>query len=255
MDKHRTHSFGREWSTSALLAAAAIASSVVVRAQAPQPKTAFEVVSVKVSRTDGPFRMAPWDTDRFSATHIPLRILVTLAYLIDDDLITGLPGWAASERYDINARAEAGTTLIVPTAAPLLRQLLTDRFKLTAHRESREVSGYALVVAKGGPALKASTLTTMQGIASTPGGLRARSTDINQFVSMLKRVVGRPVRNDTGLQGLFDITLDYAPEGATDSDKPSVYTALQEQLGLRLESRRVVAEHVVVDHVEHPTPD
>ncbi len=199
--------------------------------------------------------MAPWGSDRFSATHVPLRILVTFGYLIDDDLIAGLPGWALTERYDINARAEAGTVLNFPAASSYLRQLLTDRFKLTAHRESREVSGYALVAAKGGTTLKASTMATMQGILTTPGGLRARSTDMNQFVSTLKRVVGRPVRNDTELQGLFDITLDYAPEGVTDSDKPSIFTVLQEQLGLRLESKRVVADHVVVDHVERPSPD
>ncbi len=238
------------------LAVAVLASDVSTNGQSGTPPTpVFEVTSVKASRSGGNFRMAPWGTDHFSATSIPLRLLVAFAFVVDDDKVLNLPGWALSARYDVNARAEGGATLTYPAAAPLLHQLVIDRFKLSAHRESLETEGYALVVTKGGSKLKPSAAAISQGIATNPDALRAPSTDLRQFVFALRRVVGRPVVDETKLQGLFDIALDYAPEGTTDSDRPSVYTALQEQLGLRLESRRVLWEHVIVDHIERPAPD
>jgi uncharacterized protein (TIGR03435 family) len=131
----------------------------------------------------------------------------------------------------------------------MLQQLLVQRFKLATHRSSKDLPGYALTVAKGGPNLQASK-GAKEHAYMLQGGLRLQNASVEMLAGVLAHPTGRPVSNATGIEGRFDITLDYAPEGATDSALPSIFTALQEQLGLRLMPQKVPVEIVVIDHVE-----
>ena len=171
----------------------------------------------------------------------------------------------------------------------MARAMLADRSQLRLHTETREVAGYGLVHArsdrKPGPNLKppatdcatfraeqakrpaevlvagrGSPCTVMMLPTGTATRLVANGLDLKGLATILAEVVGRPIVDATGVDGMFDILLEFASERSGDaspapSDSPSVFTALQEQLGLRLQPRRVPVELLVIDHVERPTPD
>jgi len=230
-----------------LLVAVLIATSgigmrdtVPLGAQAASPaavtrSVAFEVASVKVTSMDS-FSISPYGLERFSIRSASMTLLITFAYGVGDDQISGGPGWRDSEYYDVTAKAEDGV-------------------KLAAHREMKQLPGYALMVATGGARLKRSEREAATLGSILPGGLRALSISMDSFAGMLARAVGRPVVNGTGLGGNYEIAIDYAPEAEADSSLPSIFTALQEQLGLRLQARTLPVESLVIDHAEHPTAD
>ena len=213
----------------------------------------FEVASVKPS-DGGLFAISPYGFNRFSVRNVSLTLLVSFAYGVSDaDVIAG-PASRVSKLYEIEAKAEDSVLLNYENLKPRLRALLAERFHLVAHREMKNVAGYRLVVLKGRRKLKASEATTPNPFIY-PGGLRAAAASADLLASLLSRVVGRPVVNETHLAGMYEIALAYAPEGSTDSSQPSVFTAVQEQLGLKLEPHSVPHEVIVVDRAEHPTPD
>jgi uncharacterized protein (TIGR03435 family) len=241
----------------ATLGVAAIRTAAPLGSQSASPapaagNPAFEVASVKIAAA-GNFAISPYGQGRFSIRSASLTLLVSLAYNVSDAQISGGPSWRDSEYYDVTAKAEDGVMLTYEELRPRLQELLAQRFKLAIHREVRQSPGYALVVAKGGPKLpitnrEASTLGSI-----LPGGLRAPGISMDSFASMLASPVGRPVVNETGLSGNYEIAIDYAPEAVADSSLPSIFTALQERLGLKLDARTVPVEMIVIDHVEHPT--
>jgi uncharacterized protein (TIGR03435 family) len=236
-----------------------IRDAVPLRAQSASPATgarnvAFEVASVKVTSA-GSFSMSPYGLNRFSLRSVSLTLLISLAYGVSDDQISGGPGWRNSEYYDVAAKAEDGVMLTYDELRPRLQALLVQRFKLATHRAMKQSPGYALVVATGGARLKRSETEKATSGSILPGGLRAPSASMDTFAGMVARVVGRPVVNETGLNGNYEVALDYAPEAVADSPLPSIFTALQEQLGLMLQSRAVPVESIVIDRVEHPTED
>jgi len=170
--------------------------------------------------------------------------------------IVGLPSWNGTEDYRLNAKAEDGVLLTRETVRPLLRQLLVERFKLAAHIETTYAGGYSLVLAKGGPKLTETTKPLAMTALDPRGKIRASSTTMDVLAQGLARIIQEPVANETGLTANFEFTLTFAPEGAVDSPLPSIFTALQEQLALRLEGgRKVPVNTLVIDHVEHPTED
>ena len=140
----------------------------------------------------------------------------------------------------------------------MLQGLLAERLKLKIHREEKVVPGYALVVAPGGP--KMHRVEGPAGGAVSPGNITAKGLSVSQIVASAGGAVGMPVRDMTGLSGYYEFNLKWTPEAAllagadntsSDPDRPpSIFTALQEQLGLKLEPRKVPIEVVVVDHVE-----
>jgi uncharacterized protein (TIGR03435 family) len=221
---------------------------------AQQPKPAFEVASVKIT-SPGLVAISPYGQGRFSIRHASLTLLINIAYGLSPERISGGPGWRDSEYYDVTAKAEDGVALTPEELRPRLQNLLTQRFKLEIHRELNPLPGYALRVAKGGARLKLSKTETDTWGSILPGSLRAPSITMAQFAEVLARPIGRPVVDETGLDGNYEIALNYAPDDATGSLLPSIFTVLQEQLGLRLESRTVSVESIVIDRVEHPTPD
>jgi uncharacterized protein (TIGR03435 family) len=180
--------------------------------------------------------------------------LIRAAFKLQAYQIADGPNWAANEAYDISAQAEAGTALTFDQLRPLLQRLLADRFQLKFHRESKDGVGYALMPAKSGPKLQESVAPEYSTHVTSGSDVQiviSRAT-MAQLCSRLTVFAGRPVIDKTGLAGVFDLKLNFAPEDAT-SEFPSLFTALQEQLGLRLESIKAPLEMLVIDRVERPS--
>jgi uncharacterized protein (TIGR03435 family) len=228
----------------------AIAAATIGSRAQPSPSPAFEVASVR--RTPpaslGNTSVGPWGTATYTITNAGLYLLVEQAYGISEGQISGIDK-LGSEHYDISAKAEEGVKLTPELLRPRLQRLLAERFKLEVHRDSKDVDGYALVVAKGGPKLKPAGKGT-GGNSVYPGGLRMINAPVSAFALLLVRPAGRPVVDKTGITGNYDFTLTYAKEGDTGSSLPNFFTALQEKLGLKLEPAKVREELVVIDRVE-----
>lgn len=220
---------------------------------------AFEVVSVKplqgvIYRND-----ISISGNRVTASG-PVKHLIEMAYRTKDYEIFGGPDWTASGDvlYDIAAKAEGDKPPTMDQARRMLQTLLADRFQLKLHKEPKEISIYALVVNKTGPKLKQSA-TNAKFDMSLDMGPKSRMSATMSMASLAGQltnlVTERPVVDKTGLTGLYDFTLEWAPDDApTDvTEGPSIFTAVQEQLGLKLESTKAPVEVLVIDHVERPS--
>jgi len=266
----------------ALMLAASFAPRWIAFAQQPVDPF-FEVASIKPSPPlDGkPIRIGMVsDPSRFNGTFVTLTDLIARAYGIDHSRISGGPPWVLSDHFDVIATLPQNTP---SDRIPLMLQaLLAERFRLVVRRDSRITRVYALVPAKGGPKLKKSEAedSASQGrnptpVSSAPIIMRPNGafgiccgrahlrTSMEGFALMLSAETDRPVRDETGIQGVYDILLDWTPEAAAPQSGrdtveapaatgPSIYTAVQEQLGLRLEPGSVPLDYLVIDHVEKP---
>jgi uncharacterized protein (TIGR03435 family) len=238
----------------------------VMFGQPAKPLT-FEVASVKPSPPDsqGMF-VRPMPDGALRVTGASLRNLISLAYGVRWFQISGGPAWMAADCYDIDARPEASED--VPATDPpnmreeqrkineRLRSLLADRFQLTLHRETKEQPVYALVAAKGGPKLRESTDDRSQIRRSGPGMITGQAVALGMLALNLSNELGRSVIDKTGLTGRYSFELKWTPDRVSppsDTGGPSIFTALSEQLGLRLESERGPVEVLVIDRVERPS--
>jgi uncharacterized protein (TIGR03435 family) len=245
---------------------------------------AFEVVSVRenTSASERTSFSGP-SPGRFTATNFVLMFLLHEAFQIRAHQLVGAPAWIEEARYDITATYPAGA---VPQRdlRPMLRQLLIDRFGLKVHRETREVPVYALVLAKDdgtlGPRLTRSNVDCEQWLAEDSArrtgprtecmsvtrrtSMTARSQALSALLGPFQSLTGRPVVDRTGLTGVFNVDLEWTTSGdlsvtggasAAPGPEVSLFTALQEQLGLKLEPSRAPFEVVVVDDIRRPTPD
>jgi bla regulator protein BlaR1 len=244
-----------------------------VLGQPPAPQLKFEVASVKPGAPDaqGMFtRYLPGGGLRF--TGATLRNLISIAYDVRTFQISDGAKWIDTALFDIDARLTTSDAALRPNpgltredprkANEALRSLLADRFLLTFHRETREQSSFALVVAKGGPKLQASTESESSLIRSVGRGLiKGQAVALQLLVLNLANQLGRPVIDKTGLTGKYTFELKWAaslPSAAPssmapDPDEGSIFTALQEQLGLRLESQKGPVRVLVVDRAERPS--
>jgi uncharacterized protein (TIGR03435 family) len=246
------------------------AGSFILKAQAPQE---FEAASIKPSAPTGGRVRVGIETmpgGRISMTGVTVKILIQQAYAVRDFQITGGPNWLGSDRYDIMAKPE--TAVSGDQVKTMVQGLLASRFQLKFHRETKELQTYALVVAKGGSKLKASEMAA-SGDGRGGGQMRigrgqflADGATISGLVDRLGDVLGRSVIDKTGLTGNYDIKLEWTPDeneggmmrvvqGRGDQPPdaptgPSLMTALQEQLGLKLESTKGPVALLVIDHVE-----
>jgi len=259
-------------------------------AQAPAARPQFEVASVKPNTSGTPNDRinGPLGGNRFAATNINLRLLITLAYNVKNFEISGGNGVVDTGRYDIEARA-AEARPGEEQARLMLQALLADRFQLMVHRETKEVPVYVLVPVKGGaklaepkegscikfdPASPPPPPTPGQpppkfcgGFMMGPNTLRGGRISMKQFAEGLSNILGRPIIDKTGYTGTLDVALEFSQEGVDmvglfggapfivgkppdDDTKPSIFTALQDQLGLKLESQKGPAQILVVDHAE-----
>jgi uncharacterized protein (TIGR03435 family) len=254
---------GKKASIAGTLAFALLAF-VRVAAQAP---ATFDVASVKANKSGANQVTISWQGG-VTMINVPLRAIVQFAYNVNTpSRIAGHPDWTNVERFDIQARAPEGMTG-VEQMRPMLQMLLADRFKMVARLEKRELQSYALVKARAngqlGPQLKPST-TACAGLAiqcagqgKTAGWTRFVGVPMPQFAALVSLVVGRPVVDRTGLTGNYEMELRFSGEpvaGAPlpDPDAPSIFTALQEQLGLKLDAERETVEVLVIDRIDRPS--
>ena len=258
-------SFGRKLLLAIAGMAAVVGPIVFGFVNAPQgraqPLVAFEVASVKPNHSGTRFLKLNADKDRFVVENATPRLLLQYAYQVNDSQIFGAPGWIDSEHYDIQAGTrkpegdEQGTRR-------MLQALLADRFRLALHHEDKDLPIYVLVVDRGGHKLHQSPDTT--GGAQMRhnfrlngnGNLNAVAENLDQFAELLAHQLRRVVVNQTGLTGDYDFTLQWTPDRVLDrldpASGPPIFAALQEQLGLRMQSAKGPVEVLVVDHVERP---
>jgi uncharacterized protein (TIGR03435 family) len=248
-----------------------IAVAVMAAAQSSRPQ--FEVASVKRNYSGSRASNCCGGAGRLVGTNVTLGMLINTAYKVQDFQVTGAPAWVNSDRYDIQATADEKTASLGTAIlqGPMLQSLLEDRFKLVVRREMRELPVYELTVAKGGSKLKAGACS-IRDPNSPPRSqrpsdcgfsvmdnnmIRATQIDMARFVPMLTFWVRRTVINKTGFTGTFDVDLKWNPDeaaGAPSPDTaPSIFTAIQEQLGLKLERSKGPVEVLVIDSVSKPT--
>jgi uncharacterized protein (TIGR03435 family) len=213
----------------------------------------FEVATVKPTPPQqvGPDQpsIVQFLPNGFRRTNSTLRTLVRTACDVQDYQVTGGPDWADGPRFDIEARYNGAATR--NDVLRMLQGLLAERFTLHAHRTSDEGPVYNLFRLPGGKLPPSAGDSTP---ASVRSGDYSGSRSMAQLAQYVSGVVGRPVFDRTGLAGNFDVHLSFAPD-LRDADKPSIFTALQEQLGLRLESARGIVDLVIIDSAERPAAD
>lgn len=212
----------------------------------------FEVASIKPSEpgSRGPTFYNP-TRERFAIETITTKSLVAYAYDVRDFQISGGPKWFDSDEYDIVAKPQGDASN--ERVLAMARGLLAERFNLKLHHESKEMSVLALTVAKGGLKLHPSGSTNGPEVRGGKGRLIARNVTMGLLAAQLaSRVLDRPVLDQTGVAGEFDINLQWTPDDRPDRG-PSIFTALEEQLGLKLVSQKGAVDVLVVDQVEKPS--
>ncbi len=243
-------------------------------------RPAFEVASIKPNQSAEPGLIRALHGGRFTLINLPMQTIVTMAYHIRDVQLSGTPAWFTSERFDVEARAEGSPSF--QTMLGMLQALLEDRLQLKFHHGTKELPVYSLELAKPG------TIREVEGDCDTPDGppdptklpngpcgflfilpghILGQKATISQLVDTLSLNSGRVVLDKTSLAGKYDIKLESTPEipqlqspppgmptlPPIDPSGPSLFTAIQEQLGLKLESQKAPVEIMVIDHVERPS--
>jgi uncharacterized protein (TIGR03435 family) len=242
----------------AALAATALifAAAYGLFAQAVAAPTSFDVVSIKPNNLSGGEVHEHNSPGRLNAS-MTARHLIQDAFGIKDFQISGGPAWLGNDNYDFVATTAAPIKLSDKVLEPLLQSLLADRFHLKYHRETKEFPVYSLVTAKNGPKLTKHTGTPGHSMDSYGGkdkrSMTATSLTMTDLASFLAQQMDRPVIDNTGIKGEFDVKLEWSPDQIGESSGPSVFTALQEQLGLRLESGKGPVEILVIDSIEKPS--
>jgi uncharacterized protein (TIGR03435 family) len=285
----------RPFTFALVLATVATASVVGLRgqSQANQKQPAFEVASIKANISRIGIRGHSFPADRFEARNAPVRELIMIAFgepgrLVPESLMSGGPGWIDEDRFDVTAKTGGVGVASVPQKQLMLRRLMSERFKLAVHVQSIERPIYALILAKQngeiGPQLRKSADDCDVGDAGSvptptrpdqplrcilyvipPGELMARGQTMSGLAYALTRTLDRVVVDRTGVTGRFDTDTRFNPEGlpgwtaappgSPNRDAPSLFEALQRDLGLKFESTRAPVDVLVIDHIERPTSD
>jgi uncharacterized protein (TIGR03435 family) len=243
---------------------------------APQSPTLsgaqFDVVSIKPNTSDtraGGGRELPDGTRMFTNRTIATIVAGAASQPVFE--VIGLPDWAKTEHYDIIAKPPPDSHPTREQRAEMMRNLFVERFRLIAHVEERERHGFALVIARSdgrlGPQLSKSKLDCAGadgpqcGVRMGAGTIEYKGERIDGLARAIDGVAGGPVTNRTGLDGFYDLTLRYSARGLNadvatpPDDTPSIFTALQEQLGLKLVPEQTKVKIFVIDHIERPTPN
>jgi bla regulator protein BlaR1 len=271
----------------------AIPSRAQSQAQDTKPAAhVYEVASIKPNKSGDNMTRMMIKPDGLSVTGATLDMLIQNAYGVRYFQISGSPSWFKSERYDIEAKMDSsvveelrklGDDQREAETRRMLQALLADRFQLKLHSDTKELPVYALVVAKNGPKLQVARPgdTYPNGLKGPDGGggagmmfiegdggpVRGQGIPIANLVHLLSQQLGRTVLDKTGLTGKYDFTLKWTPDESQgppgppgmdtapppDSLGPSIFTAIQEQLGLKLESQKGAVEILVIDHAERPS--
>jgi bla regulator protein blaR1 len=251
---------------------------------------AFEVATIKPNKGDTERFGVGFTPDGISITGLTLHMLIREAFGVSNDRLLGEPGWVDSARYDIEAKVDAADApkldkVKLEQRWAMLLPLLEDRFGLKFHHETKEKTEYFLVVTKGGPKLKPSKVATpgdkrspRTAIWMSTKGISAEANNasMESIVRMLSLQLGSTIVDKTGLTGTYDYRLDWTPDDTSgpmtrpgpgggppkaggaappEPSGPSLFTALQEQLGLKLESHKGPVDVIVIDHIQPPSPN
>jgi uncharacterized protein (TIGR03435 family) len=230
---------------------------VCVLAQTPLAQS-FEVSSVKPRPPADTHPIRPdycQRSGRFTMLGTPIDWSIRYAYQMRDYQLVGGPDWVRDFHTAYNIEATAGRPVSTEECRAMVRSLLVDRFKLKTHREQRESNVYFLTIGKNGPTLREGGEVWFNGLQFDASGKPTWPDGItmSQLASMLSSRTDRPVVDRTGLQGKYGMRLDFSL--ADGDDRPSVFTAVQEQLGLKLDPGRAPIDVLVIDHIEKPTPN
>lgn len=240
-------------------------------AQAPAAETklpVYEVSTVKPNNTASGSTTISIDDGLLKATNVSIKMMIDAGYGIKPSLVFGLPGWAQSQRYDIVAKVVDADKAVLENLTreerrAMIRQLIIERFQMKTHIEVKTLPVYDLVVAKDG--LKIQPTPRVDGVESKDENTNVNNQSITAkgckmvtLASLLADQVERKVIDKTGLPGGYDVKLqwhgDDAPKGDNGAeDLPDIFTAVQEQLGLKLEADKGPVETLVIDHIEVPT--
>jgi uncharacterized protein (TIGR03435 family) len=250
------------------LAVPAHPQSGTTLSQSAQVNTfAYDVVSVKPHQAGDESWSSGPSQDGYRAVNVTAPSLIQYAYVLTlPDQISGLPGWAADARFDIEAKMDEQTVAEFRKLSPeqqqeqrqlMMQTVLADRFKLKVHRETNNHPIYELVVAKSGCKLKESPAGEPQRMMIRNGRIVSHAVPVFNMISNLSYETGRIVVDKTGLTGDYDFTLNWTPEeqSGTDGAGPSIFTALEEQLGLKLVPAMGPVDTIVVDRIEQPSPN
>jgi uncharacterized protein (TIGR03435 family) len=247
-------------------------------AQSAVKRLEFEVASIKPADPSVRVSNVLFNAgEDLTIENVPLRKIVTYAYQIRDFQLKGAPSWIDTERYDISAKTLHGDTASAPAdpsssaddqrrtraerVRERLRSLLADRFDLVAHHEKKEQTVLVLTVLKNGPKLRVvSTPGERQGVSVNDGRLQGFAAPIALLAIQLSSATGQVVEDRTGLTEKYDFVLTWTPDmeppGSEHVDQPAgptIFTALKEQLGLRLDAAKGRVDVLVVDHIERPS--
>lgn len=252
------------------------AATVVATSSLPS----FEVASIKPSNPNSQLKVDFARGGRLSISHGTLRFLIKIAYDVNDDEISGGPAWLGSKRFDLQAvpdeqipgdpahMTDDQLRLFHQPTRLRLQRLLAERFQLELRKESKPMPIFALTVAKNGVKMRRNTSAGDPVIKGNRGVIEATGVDMNTLARFLSEgQTGRPVVNMTALNGAFDFRLEWTPDPTlnppadpsqpppADFGGPSIFTALQQELGLKLDARTGSAETLAVTHVEFPSPN
>ncbi len=244
----------------AMLCAVAVAQTAPA---SPPGAWAFDVASIRPGTPERRTRVFrhPDDTE-WVAQNVTLSAILQAAFGVSESRVLGVPGHMLTARFDVQAKGDADTDARFRRLTPdqrrlakqtMLQALLAERCQLVVHREMRELPVYALEVAKGGPKLHPSDEETAQAWSwwnhiNVEGG-----NTMERFAEELTRVAGRPVLDRTGLPGHYTLEFEWSDDDDDDADVPTLFTAIRQQLGLKLEPQKAMVEVVVVDHLELPS--
>lgn len=240
---------------------------------APDAHPSFEVATIKPTKPGERRTYFIWRGTDLQVVNFSLESLVEHAYDVQSKQIVGAPDWMSTDKFDIDAKPDTPGTPSVDQIKEMLQKLLADRFALKFHRDQREMGAYVLTVGKDGPKLTKSTDTGgLPGLFFGPiGTLHVRNAKIEDFTGLMQSaVLDRPVVDRTELKGRWDFTLKWTPDEsqfagmgvkipppAADDPNPAppLFTAIQEQLGLKLEAQKTQVPVLVIDHIDHPSPN
>ncbi|MBV9761218.1 MAG: TIGR03435 family protein [Acidobacteriaceae bacterium] len=226
--------------------------------------TSFEVASIKPSRPGSEGSDIDVDNALLRMRNVTVKRCIMRAYSIPESEIMNGPKWISENRYDIDAKADH--PVASDEIATMLQSLLTERFDFSFHHDSRVLSGYALVQTSGGIKAEVAPPDTVSETSKSRNHLRAKGCSMQRFAMRLSAILNIPVVDATGLQGKYDFDLRWSPDDMQastfsnpsqalqeSSKDASLFTAVREQLGLKLESRKVNADVLIIDRIQPPT--
>jgi uncharacterized protein (TIGR03435 family) len=230
----------------------------------------IEVATIKPSQPDEPGFMLVFNGGRFQTKNISLSRLLAFSYGVQQKQLVGLPPWADTDKYDINAKPDTEGTPNKKQLQVIVQKLIADRFKVTFHNEKRDLPVYVLSVAKTGAKINKSEIqSSLPGFGFRgQGDLVVRASTMGDFASMMQEtVLDRPVIDQTELDGRYDFTLKWTPDDSQFGGRvartppppdnanppPNLYTAIQEQTGLKLDATKAPVDVIVIDHAEKPS--